>query len=271
MLEVVDGRPPLPRIAPPYRRGVIEVVEHDDDVDTGSGASRARRAGRPGARDAAPPALVDNVETLANVAAHHRRGRRVVPGPRHRGVAGHDRLHGHRRRRPAGRGRDAAGHDRAPGHRGHRRRARRRAAGQGRPQRRVGRPSPAGAARHPADLRGHGGRRQRPRHRRLHRVRRGHRHDRGAAGVARFLAVESCGQCTPCKADGLALADALDRLCAGPRRPSRPRHGSPAPSRRSPTAPAATWPASSRRWSGPILARLGRRGRPPGHRPRRGR
>jgi NADH-quinone oxidoreductase subunit F len=36
-----------------------------------------------------------------------------------------------------------------------------------------------------------------------------------AAGVARFLAVESCGQCTPCKADGLALADALDRLCAG--------------------------------------------------------
>jgi NADH:ubiquinone oxidoreductase subunit F (NADH-binding) len=36
-----------------------------------------------------------------------------------------------------------------------------------------------------------------------------------AAGAARFLAVESCGQCTPCKADGLAIADALDRLCAG--------------------------------------------------------
>jgi hypothetical protein len=35
-----------------------------------------------------------------------------------------------------------------------------------------------------------------------------------AAGVARFLAVESCGQCTPCKVDGLAVADALDRLCA---------------------------------------------------------
>ena len=31
-------------------------------------------------------------------------------------------------------------------------------------------------------------------------------------GVSRFLAVESCGQCTPCKQDGLALADALDRL-----------------------------------------------------------
>ena len=36
-----------------------------------------------------------------------------------------------------------------------------------------------------------------------------------AAGAARFLAVESCGQCTPCKADGLTLADALDHLCAG--------------------------------------------------------
>lgn len=31
-----------------------------------------------------------------------------------------------------------------------------------------------------------------------------------AAGVSRFLAVESCGQCTPCKQDGLALAALLD-------------------------------------------------------------
>jgi NADH-quinone oxidoreductase subunit F len=34
-----------------------------------------------------------------------------------------------------------------------------------------------------------------------------------AAGVSRFLAVESCGQCTPCKHDGLALSDELTRLC----------------------------------------------------------
>ncbi len=33
-----------------------------------------------------------------------------------------------------------------------------------------------------------------------------------AAGVARFLAVESCGQCTPCKLDGIDLATLLDRL-----------------------------------------------------------
>ncbi len=35
-----------------------------------------------------------------------------------------------------------------------------------------------------------------------------------AAGVARFLAVESCGQCSPCKLDGMALSDALVNLSA---------------------------------------------------------
>ena len=33
-----------------------------------------------------------------------------------------------------------------------------------------------------------------------------------AAGVARFLSVESCGQCTSCKTDGLELASLLARL-----------------------------------------------------------
>jgi NADH:ubiquinone oxidoreductase subunit F (NADH-binding) len=33
-----------------------------------------------------------------------------------------------------------------------------------------------------------------------------------AAGVARFLAVESCGQCSPCKLDGLTLASSLTRV-----------------------------------------------------------
>ncbi|MGI9053211.1 MAG: NADH-ubiquinone oxidoreductase-F iron-sulfur binding region domain-containing protein [Ilumatobacteraceae bacterium] len=35
-----------------------------------------------------------------------------------------------------------------------------------------------------------------------------------AQGVARFLAVESCGQCTPCKQDGMAIAELLARFCA---------------------------------------------------------
>jgi NADH:ubiquinone oxidoreductase subunit F (NADH-binding) len=33
-----------------------------------------------------------------------------------------------------------------------------------------------------------------------------------AAGASRFLAVESCGQCTPCKQDGLLLASLLTKL-----------------------------------------------------------
>jgi NADH-quinone oxidoreductase subunit F len=32
------------------------------------------------------------------------------------------------------------------------------------------------------------------------------------AGVSRFLAIESCGQCTPCKQDGLVMAELLCQL-----------------------------------------------------------
>jgi NADH:ubiquinone oxidoreductase subunit F (NADH-binding) len=35
-----------------------------------------------------------------------------------------------------------------------------------------------------------------------------------AAGVSRFLAVESCGQCSPCKRDGIAMADLLTSIAA---------------------------------------------------------
>ncbi len=41
-----------------------------------------------------------------------------------------------------------------------------------------------------------------------------------AAGVSHFLAIESCGQCTPCKTEGLALAAALDRIRSGEPDPS---------------------------------------------------
>jgi NADH:ubiquinone oxidoreductase subunit F (NADH-binding) len=36
-----------------------------------------------------------------------------------------------------------------------------------------------------------------------------------AAGVSRFLAVESCGQCTPCKQDGAEIAALLSRVGSG--------------------------------------------------------
>lgn len=66
LLETIDGRYPFPRIAPPYRRGVDEVVETAGDLASGSGqSSHVSMAGSDD--EVAPPALVDNVETLANV------------------------------------------------------------------------------------------------------------------------------------------------------------------------------------------------------------
>ena len=41
-----------------------------------------------------------------------------------------------------------------------------------------------------------------------------------AQGVARFLAVESCGQCTPCKQDGLAIAELLGPVLPPPTPPT---------------------------------------------------
>ena len=48
-----------------------------------------------------------------------------------------------------------------------------------------------------------------------------------AAGVARFLAVESCGQCTPCKQDGLAIAAILAPLLRRRTAPTRTSTTSP--------------------------------------------
>jgi NADH-quinone oxidoreductase subunit F len=60
LLEVLDGRPPFPRIAPPYRYGM-------DEVGTESAsAAGTERAGPEGT--VAPPTLVNNAETMANVA-----------------------------------------------------------------------------------------------------------------------------------------------------------------------------------------------------------
>lgn len=69
LLEVIDGRPPFPRIAPPYRRGAVEVVSTDTDVASGSGLSATVMMAGPAADTDAPPTLVNNVETFANVPA----------------------------------------------------------------------------------------------------------------------------------------------------------------------------------------------------------
>ena len=74
LLEVIDGRPPFPRIAPPFRRGVVEVVRTHADAASGSAlAANVQMAGTTGA-SAAPPVLVNNVETMANIPAIVARG-----------------------------------------------------------------------------------------------------------------------------------------------------------------------------------------------------
>jgi NADH-quinone oxidoreductase subunit F len=67
LLEAIDGRYPFPRIAPPYRRGVDEIVETPGDLTSGSGLSAHVEMVGAGEENEVPPTLVDNVETLAHV------------------------------------------------------------------------------------------------------------------------------------------------------------------------------------------------------------
>ncbi|MDQ6928611.1 MAG: hypothetical protein M3159_08105 [Actinomycetota bacterium] len=213
LLEVIDGRHPFPRIAPPFRRGVKENVETESDAESESGLSAHVDMAGPGGEELAAPTLVDNVETLANVpriiargAAWFRtEGTEKSPGTIVCTVTGSTQRHG---------------------------------VGEvimGTPLREVIEEIGGGArpGRHikavmvgvsnallPAALLdtpltyedmaavgsglGTGGFIVFDDTDDLVAV---------AAGVSRFLAVESCGQCTPCKQDGLALADALAGLC----------------------------------------------------------
>ncbi|MEO5901431.1 MAG: hypothetical protein ABIR68_15075, partial [Ilumatobacteraceae bacterium] len=62
LLEVIEGRMPFPRVAPPFRRGLDPA--HRDTAHSASGAAFAEEGGS----GWFAPALVDNVETIANVA-----------------------------------------------------------------------------------------------------------------------------------------------------------------------------------------------------------
>ncbi|MBW3610197.1 MAG: SLBB domain-containing protein [Actinobacteria bacterium] len=74
LLETIDGRYPFPRLAPPFRRGVRSFEERHGGARPGvTSAANVQMAGPGGATDA-PPALVDNVETLANVPRIFQRG-----------------------------------------------------------------------------------------------------------------------------------------------------------------------------------------------------
>ena len=74
LLEAIDGRFPFPRIAPPFHRGVERVAVRAAGEASGSGQSARVEMAGPTDDRFAPPALVDNVETLANVARIIARG-----------------------------------------------------------------------------------------------------------------------------------------------------------------------------------------------------
>jgi NADH-quinone oxidoreductase subunit F len=59
LLEVLDGRPPFPRVQPPYRRGIDE-MGRDPDYAAGALLAEPDHSG-------SPPVLANNVETMANV------------------------------------------------------------------------------------------------------------------------------------------------------------------------------------------------------------
>jgi NADH:ubiquinone oxidoreductase subunit F (NADH-binding) len=67
LLETIDGRYPFPRIAPPFRRGVDDVVLTPSEMTSDSGQASRVEMATSGHETPAPPTLVDNVETLANV------------------------------------------------------------------------------------------------------------------------------------------------------------------------------------------------------------
>jgi NADH:ubiquinone oxidoreductase subunit F (NADH-binding) len=75
MLEAIDGRPPFPRIAPPYRRGVHEIIDRGSGADWPSASAANVQLAGPSSDTFGSPALVNNVETLANVPAI------IVEGP----------------------------------------------------------------------------------------------------------------------------------------------------------------------------------------------
>ncbi len=191
LLEVIDGRHPFPRVAPPYRHGVDEVGPEETD---------------------APPTLVNNTETMANVPGimangpswFRELGTPDSPGTIVCTVSGHVD-HAGVGEVPMGTSLQQIIDD---------------IGGGARPDRRLvaamsGVANPLVTADRfdtPAS------------HEAMNAIGSG----LGAAGfivfddatdvadlaygVSRFLAVESCGQCTPCKEDGLALAHIFDRV-----------------------------------------------------------
>ncbi len=212
LLEAIDGRYPFPRIAPPYRRGVEELVETPDDVVNDSASAAHVELAAPDGESEAPPTLASNVETFANVPAIIAEGAdwfRSVGTPDSPGtivctITGRTERHGvaefamgtpvAEAIETIGGGAEASHHLVAA------------LSGVSNPLLPVAQfdtPMSHEAMRAIGTGLGTGGF-----------ILYDDRDDPVsiAAGVARFLAVESCGQCTPCKRDGLSIADRVGRI-----------------------------------------------------------
>jgi NADH:ubiquinone oxidoreductase subunit F (NADH-binding) len=209
LLEVANGRPPFPQVAPPYRRGLELVAE-----EPSSEASVVDLAG-PADDHGAAPTVVDNVETLSNVAAIIARGpewfRSVgtadSPGTVVSTVSGDTRRAGVAEvelGRPLRGVLDEIGGGMPEG-----RRIQFVLAGVSTG---IIPDTQLDVKMTHADLRAIGSG--------LGTAGFLVFDDRASAaavahGVSTFLAVESCGQCTPCKGDGLELMQRLDRVRSG--------------------------------------------------------
>ncbi len=214
LLEAIAGRRPFPRIAPPYRRGALEVVQSDEAAASGSGLAAPVEMAGPSDDALAPPTLVNNVETLANVPgiiAHGAGWFRSLGTPDSPGtivctVTGAVRRPGVGEV-PMGTSLAEAIEAVAGGPRRGRTVAVLSGVANGFiDARHLGTPLTYEAMREIGSGLGSGGFMVFDEADDLAAV---------AAGVSRFLAVESCGQCTPCKQDGLALAELLERVCGG--------------------------------------------------------
>jgi NADH:ubiquinone oxidoreductase subunit F (NADH-binding) len=210
LLEVVDGREPFPRITPPYRDGV-------DDVGPDPVSAAGKVLATPGGQTPAAPTLVNNAETLANVPGILAEGAawfREVGTPESPGTIVCTVTGGGRRAgvaefemgTPLSEVIETIGGPGAPvtavlsG-----------VANPFLPGDRLDTPVSYEGMQAAGTGLGAAGFVIFSQNEDLAAV---------AAGVARFLAVESCGQCTPCKQDGLAIADILTRICCGQPEPN---------------------------------------------------
>ena len=207
LLEVLDGRPPFPRVTPPYRRGIDEMGR-----DPGPAAGTEMAEIGPGG---SPPVLANNVETLANVPGVLAEGAdwfRSLGTPGSPGtivvtISGATSRHGVAEVEmgtPLGEAVELIGGGPQAG------------------RRLVAALSGVANPMVPAELFG-----TPLTYEDMRSIGSGlgaagfvvfdDRTDMAAvaAGVSRFLAVESCGQCTPCKQDGLAIAETLVRIVSG--------------------------------------------------------